>query len=137
MKIEEGNIADLLVAMQKIPEFEPQKYSLMDYERRLNPSGLILLAKKADQLLGFKAGYPLKNTTFYSWLGGVLPEHRNTGVATLLLQAMETKAKELGKSYLSMKTTHAFPAMLTFALKNGFEVIKTADKIELVKKLGI
>lgn len=35
-----------------------------------------ILAYSNDELIGFKIGYPHNEDSFYSWIGGVLPNYR-------------------------------------------------------------
>ncbi|GEM75893.1 hypothetical protein VSA01S_20050 [Vibrio sagamiensis NBRC 104589] len=50
---------------------------------------MLLVAEKVGAILGFKIGYELDNSTLYSWLGGVVVNARNEGVAQMFLEAQE------------------------------------------------
>jgi len=84
--IREGTIAECIEISEKIPEFSSGNYDEAAYLQRLsNTQYLILVAEKDQQVVGFKVGYDrYQDGSFYSWLGGVLPEYRKDSVATQL-----------------------------------------------------
>jgi GNAT superfamily N-acetyltransferase len=82
---------------------------------------LVLTAHDGNTAAGFKIGYE-REGAFYSWLGGVLPEYRRKGVATLLADAQEKWAREQGYKSIWMKTRNRFPGMLILAVGRGFRI---------------
>lgn len=120
--IREGTIAECIEISEKIPEFSSGNYGEVSYLQRLsNTQYLILVAEKDQQVVGFKVGYDrYRDGSFYSWLGGVLPENRKDGIATKLANEQEKWAFEQGFSSITLKTRNRFRAMLIFSLKNGF-----------------
>lgn len=66
------------------------------------PSLTVFSAGSEKVLCGFKIGYAVTSRRYYSWLGGVDPEHRRTGIAAALM----TRQHE-------------------WVFANGFEVIET------------
>ena len=42
-------------------------------------------ARDEDHLVGFKLGYAVTSKRYYSWLGGVHPDHRRRGIALALM----------------------------------------------------
>lgn len=132
--IREGTIAECIEISEKIPEFSSGNYDETSYLQRLsNTQYLILVAEKDQQVVGFKVGYDrYRDGSFYSWLGGVLPENRKYGIATQLANEQEKWAFEQGFRSITFKTHNRFRAMLIFALKNGFliENIEIKENIE-------
>ncbi|MFY7909589.1 MAG: GNAT family N-acetyltransferase [Emticicia sp.] len=132
--IREGTIAECIEISEKIPEFSSGNYDEASYLQRLsNTQYLILVAEKDQQVVGFKVGYDrYRDGSFYSWLGGVLPENRKDGIATQLADEQEKWVSEQGFSSITLKTRNRFRAMLIFALKNGFliENIEIKENIE-------
>jgi len=61
-----------------------------------------IIAFKKEKSIAFKIGYDYNETTFYSWVGGVLPEFRNKRVGEKLSQLQEKWTKE--NSYLKLRT---------------------------------
>lgn len=110
-----------------IPEFDgPPDAS--EYHRRLQGVPHLLLgAFYGDQAVGFKAGYQ-REDYFYSWMGGVLPEYRQLGLAQELARRQEAWAKAAGYDSITFKTRNQHKAMLIFALKNGFNIIGFREK---------
>ena len=83
---------------------------------------LIILCYTSDQLVGFKIGYRYNETTFYSWVGGVLPSFRQKGIAKQLAKLQEQNV--IAKSYSKMRTKsmNRFKPMMILNLKNGFYI---------------
>ncbi len=132
--IREGTIAECIEISEKIPEFSSGNYDEAAYLQRLsNTQYLILVAEKDQQVVGFKIGYDrYQDGSFYSWLGGVLPEYRKDSVATQLADEQEKWALASGFDAIRLKTRNRFRAMLIFALKNGFliENIEIKETVE-------
>ena len=141
--VREGTIDEALELISRIPEFR-EPYTRDEFERRLgNTASLVLVEEKDGKLRGFKCGYErdTKTETFYSWLGGVLPDYRRSAIASELLRAMEDWCRKNGYINLSFKTLNQHKSMLIFAIKNGFEIVNVmpkkdeASRIWLTKKL--
>jgi len=132
--IREGTIAECIEISEKIPEFSSGNYDEAAYLQRLsNTQYLILVAEKDQQVVGFKVGYDrYQDGSFYSWLGGVLPEYRKDSIATQLADKQEKWALASGFDAIRLKTRNRFRAMLIFALKNGFliENIEIKETVE-------
>jgi ribosomal protein S18 acetylase RimI-like enzyme len=136
----EANIAYQLALA--IPEFTDSLPRAKFNDRIRQTDAVILVVYVDDQPVGFKIGYQRTEGAFYSWLGAVLPSHRNLGLAKDLAFRMEAHARLLGYRKIWMKTRNRFTAMLHFAIRNGFlitavEKAESADqnKIILEKKL--
>lgn len=127
IKIEIGSPADIVVLSKQIPEFE-QATTLELLQSRLDGVvGLILVAKYEGELVGYKVGYQLTEDTFYSWLGGVIPEYRKHGIATLLLNDQEKWVRNSGYKEIKVKSMNRFPSMLKLLILNGYEIV-SVDK---------
>lgn len=101
-------------------------YKLDFFKERINKKEdvLIVLCYHQKQLIAFKIGYQYNDTTFYSWVGGVLQESRRKGIAKKLAQIQEQKVKEKGYQKLRTKSMNKFKAMMILNLKNGFDIAK-------------
>ncbi len=132
--IRQGSIEDCLLISSKIPEFADGQYGLEDYKKRLlNTKNLILTAFHEANPIGFKVGYERDNDgSFYSWMGGVLPEYRQLKIAKQLADCQEDWAKKQGYSAITFKTRNYLKPMLIFGIKNGFHIesIEPKDKLE-------
>lgn len=143
IEIYEGTLPEALKVLGSVPEFDPLLESDY-YEGKIKDKAhVILLAKIGDATVGCKVGYHKhKDGSLYSWLGGVLPEYRQLGVAKALADEMEVWALNKGYSKIRFKTLNRHKAMLAFSLKNGFDIFNVKPKdelenyrIELVKHL--
>jgi len=121
LTIEEGRIADVIQMLGELPEFDSIP-SLDEIMARIGSvPHLVLTAYAEGKHAGFKIGYE-RDGTFYSWLGGVLPQYRRTGVAARLADTQEEWAKTQGYRTIWMKTRNRFPSMLLMAIGRGFQI---------------
>lgn len=103
----------------------------------------LVVAYDGDIAVGFKLGYALDSTTFYSWLGGVIPEYEGVGVATSLMHLQHRWAVQNEFSKIKTKTRARFTRMLSLNIKSGFEIIGTTEsessgiKIVMEKVLNV
>ena len=142
-EIRESDLETALGVLSQLPEFDALKSA--DHYRQLisGQKSLILTAFDQDKAIGCKIGYDrFKDGSFYSWLGGVLPDYRKDGVAKALAQHQEKWAVENGFTSIKFKTRNRHKAMLQFALRNGFSIYNVKPKaaledyrIELIKPL--
>lgn len=103
---------------------------------------LVLVALIDGKMAGYKVGYERNSEVFYSWIGGVVPEWRKSGVGKALLDYQEDWAKGRGYRCLQVKSMNKYPEMLRFLIKNSYRIygIEAADghdgpKILFSKKL--
>ncbi|MFK7935630.1 MAG: N-acetyltransferase family protein [Saprospiraceae bacterium] len=129
-QIKSGTIAEAVALSQLLPEFINPRGEDEYHKRLTNVRHLILIAYHADQPIGFKLGYE-KEDYFYSWMGGVLPDFRKSGIAKALADRQETWAREQGFTKVIFKTRNSHVGMLIFALKNGFQIISVTQKEQL------
>lgn len=120
--IKEGKIERVVALSQQIPEFVNPHGAEVYYKRLSHVTHLILVAYIADKPVGFKVGYE-RDGYFYSWMGGVLPDHRRMGIAQALAEAQEAWAMQQGYPSVTFKTRNSHKAMLLFALQNNFDII--------------
>ena len=118
-----GDLEGAVGVSKEIPEFD-SPYNIDEYENRLDESASILTAELNDQLIGFKVGYDqFKDGSFYSWMGGILPNHRQNGVASALADYQESWAIKNGYKSIKLKTRNKYEAMISFAIDRGFDII--------------
>lgn len=124
-KIVEGTpskelLEDILVVYKSI--FDDYKLDFFKNRIHQKEDLIILLCYYHNQLLGFKIGYRYNDVTFYSWVGGVLPEQRKKGIARQMAQLQEQKVKEKGYQKIRTKSMNRFKPMMILNLKNGFGI---------------
>ncbi|MDX5475090.1 MAG: GNAT family N-acetyltransferase [Bacillaceae bacterium] len=106
------------------------------------PPLLTIIAMEDSKVIGYKIGYPLNSKTFYSWLGGVHPNYRNLGIASMLMEKQHKHLRDNGYKIVQTKTMNKWRNMLILNIKHGFDVIETytdekgLHKIVLEKKLN-
>lgn len=111
---------------QQIPEFDDSLVVTRDeFVRRLTrPASLALVALLDGRPVGFKLGYDrYSDGSWYSWLGGTLPDHRKQGVAEALLQRQEKWVCDEGFQRLYVKTRNRFAAMRALLAGSGYQVV--------------
>ena len=104
-------------------------YGIEEFERRCSGIHLSLIAEIENQSVGFKIGYDrFKDGSFYSWMGGVLPEFRKKGVASALADFQENWAKGNGYNSIILKTRKKHRVMIAFSMNRGFTI---TEKIQM------
>lgn len=90
----------------------PKIYGLLAWDERGEP-------------VAYKIGYQKGETsTFYSWIGGVLPAFRNRGLARRLMDLQHEHCRVAGFEKIETKTMNRWRAMLILNLKNGFDIVE-------------
>ena len=118
----------------RIPEFDGP-YTLQKIQKRLeNRKFLALVAKSAGEIVAYKVGYGETESRFYSWIGGVLPEHRRKGWATELLRYQEQWCREQGYREINVWTANRYRTMLIFLLKEQYEIYAVANDSKVLMR---
>ncbi|MGE6650329.1 GNAT family N-acetyltransferase [Shewanella colwelliana] len=121
-QITDTQLLALIELNRAIPEFE-SRYTLADYQQRLqNKPALLQFIYVEGELAGFKLGYSEKTGQFYSWLGGILPDFRQLGLAKTLLVDQEAWGKDNGISHIEVKTYNRFATMLQMLIRQGYQI---------------
>ncbi len=109
----------------------------LDLEWRLSvmPQATAVLARDAGRLVGFKLGYAMTESRYYSWLGGVHHRARGSGVARQLMRHQHHWLKEMGCSQVETSTDQGNVAMARVNLQEGFAVCGTRSMPERVQVL--
>ncbi|MCF1427103.1 MAG: GNAT family N-acetyltransferase [Shewanella sp.] len=138
----QNQLHTLVALMQQLPEFDGRHDSEALISRLQHQSHLALLSFVEGEPAGFKLGYALDDSTFYSWLGGVLPDFRQLGLAKSMLLEQEAWAKAKGYNRIEVKTLNRFAPMLSMLVRCGYQVVElqphdnsALNKITLRKSL--
>ena len=127
--IHEGKLNDAVMVSENVPEFD-DPYEIPEYSKRLNSTThLILTAYDDHNPIAFKIGYQRHpDGSFYSWMGGVLPNYRRKGIANNLADHQEIWAKKNGYNSIRMQTREKHKAMLALAINRGFQITNRIEK---------
>ena len=117
------------VGMDELDLIRRLNLAIFDDEHIINTFNrddiLILVAWSGDEATGFKLGYRLDESTFYSAKGGVRDEYRRNGIARALLYAMLEVAESRGYERFVYDTfPNKHPGMTVLGLDEGFRVIR-------------
>ena len=89
------------------------------------PHATAVLAREHGRLVGFKLGYATAESRYYSWLGGVHPTARGSGVARQLMRRQHRWLEEMGCAQVETSTDPGNAAMARINLQEGFSVCGT------------
>lgn len=102
------------------------KTDLEKFSQRINSAEKLftVLAFSDNDIVGFKLGYQIDPTKFYSWIGGVKSEFRKQGIADELMKRQHLWCKNCGFQIIQTKTKNTFKPMLILNIKHGFDIIQ-------------
>ncbi|PTJ81456.1 MULTISPECIES: GNAT family N-acetyltransferase [Mammaliicoccus] len=83
---------------------------------------IILVAYKEKAIVGYKIGYEMDSSTFYSWLGGVEKNNRNHGIAQKLMDKQVSILKSKRYEKIQTKSFNKWKSMLILNIKNDFQI---------------
>ncbi len=128
--IHEDKLDDAFMVSRNIPEFD-DSYEISEYSKRLNSTvHLILTAYDDHNPIAFKIGYHRHSDgSFYSWMGGILPNYRRKGIANNLADHQEAWAKKKSYNSIKVQTRSKHNAMLTLLINRGFQITNRNEKI--------
>lgn len=103
-----------------------EDYKLEFFKERIHQKEdlVIALCYEYKSLIAFKIGYRYNESTFYSWVGGVLPSYRQQGIAKHLAHMQEEAVIKKGYRKLRTKSMNKFRPMMILNLKNGFDIVQ-------------
>ena len=85
----------------------------------------IVAAYDENQMIGFKIGYKLDQSTFYSWLGAVLPDYQELGIGTELMRLQHKWCSDNKITKIETRTQNQYKKMIKLNLKFGFDIVGT------------
>lgn len=121
-----GTVEEAFEVFMKVPELD-QYLSIEEMRKKLTVGSLVLVSEHQNCLIGFKIGYPLSETEFYSWLGGVVPSKRKLGAAKRLLLLQEQLVKERSFKHIKVKSMNRFRSMLKMLISNGYDITEVEN----------
>lgn len=121
-----GTVEEAFEVFMKVPELD-QYLSIEEMRKKVTAGSLVLVSERQNSLIGFKIGYPLSETEFYSWLGGVVPSKRKLGAAKRLLLLQEQLVKERSFKHIKVKSMNRFRSMLKMLISNGYDITEVEN----------
>lgn len=127
--------------LEQIQQFYQSIFAVADLEKfqnRINSAENLftVLAFSDDEIVGFKLGYQIDSTKFYSWIGGVKKEFRKQGIADESMKRQHDWCRKNGFKIVQTKTKNSFKPMLILNIKHGFDIIELQrnerDEIKIV-----
>ena len=115
--------------------FEDAKLDFFRERIQTKEDVVAILCYQTKTLVGFKLGYRYDEYTFYSWVGGVLPEHRKQGIAKKLMQLQHDCISKKGYGKVRTKSMNRFKPMMCLNLKSGFDIVKVYTNDVLQTKI--
>jgi GNAT superfamily N-acetyltransferase len=84
---------------------------------------LMLVARLDDKPVGFFIGFELKPTVFFAWFYGVSPDHRRQGIASQLMDAVHSWAKQNEYESIRFECHNKHRPMLHLAIELGYDIV--------------
>jgi len=84
---------------------------------------LQMLARLADRPVGFFLGFELKPTVFYAWFYGVAPEFRRQGIASQLMDAVHSWARQNEYEAIRFECHNQHRPMLHLAIAKEYDIV--------------
>ncbi len=86
---------------------------------------VIAYAESEGEIVGFKVGYELKPTLFYTWVGGVLPEFCSRGIATKMISDQLEFCKAKGFNMIKTISDNRNKEAMILNLRAGYDFCET------------
>lgn len=84
---------------------------------------LQMIARLEDAPVGFFLGFELKPTVYFAWFYGVLGEFRRQGIASQLMEAVHSWARQNGYESVRLECHNQHRAMLHLGIANGYDIV--------------
>jgi ribosomal protein S18 acetylase RimI-like enzyme len=84
---------------------------------------LMMLARLNDKPVGFFIGFEWTPTVFQAWYYGVAPEQRRQGIASQLLDAVHSWARQNDFEFLRFECQNQNRGMLQMALSLEYDIV--------------
>src|ERR1700683_3690709 len=104
--------------------FRPQR-DLESLRRRFRGrhNVLMLVARLDGRPVGFFIGFELKPTVFFAWFYGVAPEFRRQGIASQLMDAVHSWAKQNDYESVRFECHNQHRPMLHLAIAHEYDIV--------------
>ena len=112
-----------LVSLARAVFNEPASRAAVQRELQTKSRLIAIVAYKDRKPCGYKIGYEQSAERFYSWIGGVHPDHRSKGLARDLMKRQHDEARAAGYKIVVTHTRNKFKEMLLLNIRTGFSIV--------------
>ena len=84
---------------------------------------LMLVARLEEKPVGFFIGFELKPGVFFAWFYGVIPQCRRQGIASQLMDAVHSWAKQNEYESIRFECHNQVRPMLHLAIALGYDIV--------------
>lgn len=129
--VREVGIEEVMKVHKNVLEFDASNSKKEYFEDRYkNVEKLIIVAYYKDLPIGYIVSYDRFNDgkSFYCWMAGVDNNYRRMGSLKCLMDYQDNWAKEKGYNCIKIKTRNSRREMLSFLIKNKFNLISVEEK---------
>jgi GNAT superfamily N-acetyltransferase len=84
---------------------------------------LSLVARIKDEPVGFFLGFELKPTVYFAWFYGVVPEMRRQGIASQLMDAVHSWARQQDYESVRFECHNQHRPMLHLAIATQYDIV--------------
>jgi GNAT superfamily N-acetyltransferase len=84
---------------------------------------LQMVARLNQRAVGFALGFELKPRVFFTWFYGVLPSYRRQGIASQLMEAVHSWAKQNDYESIRCECHNQHRAMLHLAISQEYDIV--------------
>src|SRR5438552_7449419 len=84
---------------------------------------LQLIARIEDRPVGFFLGFELKPTVYFAWFYGVLPQYRRQGIASQLMDAVHSWARQHEYESVRFECHNQHRPMLHLAIALEYDIV--------------
>jgi GNAT superfamily N-acetyltransferase len=101
----------------------PRDLSSLQRRFRGRYNVLQLVARVDDRPVGFFLGFELKPLVFFAWFYGVLPEFRRQGIASQVMDAVHSWAKQNEYESIRFECHNQVRPMLHLAIAQEYDIV--------------
>ena len=84
---------------------------------------LMMVARVGDRPVGFFLGFELKPSVFFAWFYGVIPECRRQGIASQLMDAVHSWARQHDYESIRFECHNQHRPMLHLAIALEYDIV--------------
>ena len=130
----ESSLEDAFEVHKTINEFNGLE-NIGELHERLGKNKKLIVVTYQDNLpIGYLIAYDrFKDGSIYCWLAGVNKYHRRHGVLMSLMEYQNSWANKQGYKSIRITTRNRFRGMLTYLIKNGFNITEVLYRNDVVE----